>query len=118
MAINQKDLQSQTKQLANCLTDVKEAVESLSFSSSNVLASYKTNDIDEITTGNGTFYIGKMRPDGKWLIERVEKTSASEEDYDTQFANLSNNGTQTTYTSAWSNRLTLTYEKLSSLSNL
>lgn len=78
----------------------------------NLFANYKTQDVDEVLN---VTYIGKLTPNGKYLIERVTDNSG---DLIIQFANISNNPTQFTYSNAWGNRITLTYNLISSLTGL
>lgn len=59
---------------------------------------YSVNDIEEGTTS----YFGKTDSDGNWLVMQVTADEIS-------YATVLNNGSVTTYTDAWSNRLTLTY---------
>lgn len=64
----------------------------------STLADFSTNDLDE----GATSYFGKTKPDGTWLVQRLTDTSVS-------YATVTNNGSVTTYTDAWTDRLTLTY---------
>jgi hypothetical protein len=66
--------------------------------SSSTLADFSVNDIED----DATSYFGKTKPDGTWLVQKVTDTSVS-------YATVTNNGSVTTYTDAWTNRLTLTY---------
>jgi hypothetical protein len=59
---------------------------------------FKVNDIEEDTTS----YYGKSKANGDYLIQKVTATSVS-------YATESNNGSVTSYTDAWTNKLTLTY---------
>lgn len=63
----------------------------------STLADFSANDID-VTSG----YYGMTKPDGTWLV--LKKTEAL-----VSYATVSNNGAVTTYTNAWTNKLTLTY---------
>lgn len=78
----------------------------------NLFANYKTQDVDEVAN---ITYVGKLTPDGKYLIEKITDNSG---DLLIQFANISNNQLQFTYSNAWGNRLTLTYNLISSLTGL
>ena len=66
--------------------------------SSSTLADFSVNDIEEDTTS----YFGLTKPDGTWLIKSLTATSVA-------YATVSNNGTVTSYTDAWTDRATLTY---------
>ena len=68
--------------------------------SASTLADFSVNDIEDGTTS----YFGKTKPDGTWLVQKVTDTSVS-------YATVSNNGTVTSYTDAWTNRATLTFER-------
>jgi hypothetical protein len=61
-------------------------------------AVYATNDIEEDTTS----YFGQTTSDGTWKIIKLTDTSVS-------YATVTNNGTVTSYTDAWTDRATLTY---------
>ena len=78
----------------------------------NVFANYKVQDVDEVSN---VTYVGKLTPNGKYLIEKITDNSG---DLIIQFANLSNNPTQFTYSNAWGNRITLTYNLISNLTGL
>ena len=80
--------------------------------SENVFANYKTQDVDEVSN---VTYVGKLAPNGKYLIEKITDNSG---DLVILYANLSNNPTQFTYSNAWGNRITLTYNLISSLTGL
>lgn len=67
---------------------------------------YVANDIEE--TGNLT-YIGFENLDGDYFIQKIDSTSGKS----IRFGTLVNNPTQTSYSNAWTNRATLTYETYS-----
>jgi hypothetical protein len=58
-------------------------------------------------------YLGKVKADGTWLLQRFSATTGQ-----MRYANVSNNAGVATYTSAWANRLTLTYSPFQELSNV
>ncbi len=62
------------------------------------VASYQVNDIEEATTS----YFGFSTTAGDWLVKELTDTSVA-------YATVSNNGTVTSYTDAWTDRATLTY---------
>lgn len=62
------------------------------------LADYSVNDIEDDTTS----YFGFTKPDGTWLVKELTDTSVA-------YATVSNNGTVTSYTDAWTDRAVLTY---------
>lgn len=66
--------------------------------SASTLADFSTNNLDE----GATSYFGQTKPDGTWLVLKVTDTSVG-------YATVSNNGTVTSYTDAWTNKATLTY---------
>jgi hypothetical protein len=68
--------------------------------SASTLADYSVNDIEEDTTS----YFGYTKPDGTWLVKSLTDTSVS-------YATETNNGAVTSYTDAWTNRVTLTYQR-------
>lgn len=75
------------------------------------LKDYILQEPDDYTTTNVT-YLGKMKTDGTWLITKIDSTG----NFDTfRYANVSNNATRTTYALAWTNRVTLTYGYLNTL---
>lgn len=79
----------------------------------NPVSTYATAAIDEVSST--LTYIGKEKSDGTWLLQRItESGTITTIDY----ANIGNNGAQTTYTLAWTNRLTLTYTLLENLINV
>jgi len=81
----------------------------VNISSSDVIDSYKTHDIEEDGT---TTYVGKQDVNGTWLIMKIVEVG---DDTDITYANISNNVTKTTYTTAWTDRTTLTYVDISDL---
>lgn len=63
---------------------------------------YQVNNLEDAAT----LYVGKSKSNGTWLIEKfVEATGIK------SYANLSNNGSVTTYSDAWTNRATLTFNR-------
>lgn len=62
--------------------------------------SYQTNNLED----GSTIYVGKTKSDGTWLVEKFVKSTGVK-----TYANLSNNGSVTTYSDAWTNRTTLVY---------
>lgn len=88
---------------------------SASSSSAGVLDAYAVNDVDD--TGSGTTYVGKAKLDGTWLIERLVESGV---DIAKTYANFSNNGSVSpnTYTQAWSDRLTLSYDRIQTLTDV
>jgi len=66
-------------------------------SSSSGATTWGTNDIEDP-------YYGQTTADGTWRILKVTDTSVT-------YATVSNNGTVTSYTDAWTNKATLTYER-------
>lgn len=68
------------------------------------LGDYYTNDIDDYSETN-IMYIGKEKEDGTWLILKIDMNSGTV----IRGATETNNAAYTTYSDAWSNRLSLTY---------
>lgn len=63
---------------------------------------FVTNDLDE---SGSTTYIG--RSNGvNWEVQRIVETGP---DLSVRYATIANNSSYTSYTTAWTNRLTLTY---------
>lgn len=73
------------------------------------LSEYKGQDIEEVTTT--LTYVGKLTTTGLWLILSIDTTTGVV----IRYANISNNSTKTTYTLAWTDRASLTYELLEDL---
>lgn len=76
---------------------------------SNPLDRYITHDVDDASP---ITYVGKMDKNGNWLITKITDTSG---DLDLVYANVSNNSSYTTYSSAWTDRASLTYADLNTL---
>lgn len=68
--------------------------------SASTLADFSVNDIEEDTTS----YFGYTKPDGTWLVKSLTATSVS-------YATETNNVLVTSYTDAWTDRATLTYQR-------
>lgn len=69
---------------------------------------YTNNDID--TPDQNTTYIGQENTDGEWLIQRIVLTGTINA---FRYATIKNNSNKTTYTSAWTARLSLSYGTVS-----
>jgi hypothetical protein len=70
---------------------------------------YSVNNVENAATT----YIGKVTPNGRWLIQRyVDATGVFD------YANLSNNTGTTSYGVAWTNRATLTYAAYETLAGV
>jgi len=75
------------------------------------LKDYILQEADDYTTTNVN-YLGKIKSDGTWLIVKIDSTG----NFDTlRYANVSNNGTLSTYALAWAARTTATYGYLNTL---
>lgn len=59
--------------------------------------------LNDYASGN-PLYVGKVKSDGTWLIQRFNITTG-----EMRYANLSNNAGVTTYTAAWAGRSGLVY---------
>lgn len=71
---------------------------------------WETNDLDDYTTTDVT-YIGKEKADGTWWIKKLDETGNF---LTISHASVSNNNAKTSYTLAWTDRTTLTYEDYAS----
>lgn len=69
---------------------------------------YQTNDIDKVS--DTLFYVGKESSIAEWLLVKIDTTSGAA----LLYASITNNPSYTTYTNAWIDRSTLTYQKFSS----
>jgi hypothetical protein len=97
----------------NKYTDDDKAGLTRLLSNEDIMATYKTNNLDEVSN---VTYIGKAKPGTNlWLIVKLTATGA---DYDLTYANVSNNVSYTTYSAAWTDRLTLTYNQASAITGL
>lgn len=66
---------------------------------------YATNHLDDYTTTSVT-YVGQEDKDGTWKIIKIDETGNFPV---FTYASISNNATKTTYSDAWTDRVTLTY---------
>ena len=80
--------------------------------SASPLATYVTNDIDDGDTTTDIVYIGKEDKDGAWAIQKIDSTTSTLPTF--QYATVTNNAGTTTYSTAWTNRASLTYQDISS----
>lgn len=76
-----------------------------------ILNTYAFHDLDEAAAG--ITYIGYKDGNGAWLIKKMDESATP--DIQMLYANESNNVTHATYTSAWTNRATLTYNEIDAL---
>jgi hypothetical protein len=83
------------------------------FEEAMVFQNYQVNELDD--AGGGVTYVGKAKVDGKWLIEKLTETG---DDLAKVYANESNNIGTTTFTTAWTNRASLTYGQIQTLTGL
>ena len=81
------------------------AVETGLATSSNqlVLNSYSTNEVS--STVASVTYVGKEKGDGSWCVMKLDETTGMVITY----ATVTNNAGVTTYSDAWTNKATLTY---------
>ena len=68
---------------------------------------FSTNDVEEASSS--LTYVGKEDADGQWALVKIDESS----DTSIQYATVSNNPTKTTYTTAWADRASLTYQNYS-----
>jgi len=73
----------------------------VTFSSSTDPKDFYVYDIEDGTTS----YFGSTNVSGAWMLKSVSDTLVS-------YATVTNNGTVTSYTDAWTNRATLTYGRI------
>ena len=66
-------------------------------------SSYQMNDLDEAS--DTITYVGKVKDDGTWLVVKIDSTSG----LSMRYANNSNNQSTTSYSTAWTNRASLSY---------
>lgn len=74
----------------------------------NTFDLYQLNDLEDAATA----YFGLSDKDGKWLIKRFIDIGGT-----MRYANESNNPTVTTYSTAWTGRVTLNYGLFGTLTN-
>ena len=67
------------------------------------LGVYKLNNVE--TASSTVTYLGTESPDGNYLIKKIDTSSGVAITY----ATIANNASVSTYSSAWSQRATLTY---------
>ena len=75
----------------------------LNWTGGAALAAYQTNDFIEATSTQ--LYLGKQTASGAWLVMSIDTTSGVV----IRYATVTNNPATTIYTTAWTNRATLTY---------
>jgi len=78
-----------------------------SFGGGAALSDYMTNDVDEATST--LTYVGKEDGDGNWAIQKIDESSGTSITY----ATVTNNSGTTSYSTAWTNRASLTYNDYS-----
>lgn len=83
------------------------------FEEQMVFQNYQVNNTDD--AGGGVTYVGKAKIDGKWLIEKLTEAA---DDIVKVYANESNNIGTSAYTTAWTNRASLTYGQVQTLTGL
>lgn len=80
----------------------------------DMFANYKVYQTDDAGL---TIYVGKIKASsGAWLIEKYVDDGTG--DLTVTYANVSNNGSYTTPTTAWTNHTTLTYAAIDTLSGI
>lgn len=78
--------------------------------SAGTFSDYKTNDLD---TAGTTQYVGQAIPNSDiWLITKIVTTV---DDYTLAYANVSNNASYLTYSTAWAARASLAYSAIKDL---
>ena len=69
----------------------------------NALGEYVVNDTTDTT--QTVYYVGREDPDGDWYIQKVDQTSGNS----IRFATHTNNSGYSSYSTAWTDRTSLTY---------
>lgn len=95
------------------VADHETRIDALEGGGDNVFELYQVNEIDDV--GGGVTIIGKAKPDGTWLLEKLTESAG---DISKVYANESNNVGTTTFTTAWTNRASLTYGQIQTLTGL
>lgn len=108
-----RDLYEQNSDV-NRFSDVDKANLDRLVDNEDIMSKYSTNDVDTVSS---TTYVGKALPNSAtgWLIQKVVDTSG---DLTITYANVSNNGSYTTYSTAWAARLSLTYGAIETLTGV
>lgn len=75
----------------------------------DILTPYALNNLEDADP----MYIGKVLPDGRWLLQKFGKTSGV-----MTYANVSNNPSISDYSSAWTARASLNYGTYQSLTGV
>lgn len=75
------------------------------YSKSQTIPGFSVQEVDQ-TVAN-TIYVGYEDVRGNWLVKKVDKTVTDVTSIG--FATQRNNSSYTTFSTAWSNRLTLDY---------
>ena len=75
------------------------------------ISEYQLNDIDNGNTTTDVVYLGMEKGDGSWCVKKIDNTTAATPAF--QYATVANNGAVTTYSSAWSQIASLTYNDYS-----
>lgn len=70
----------------------------------NALGQYQTNDTSN--TELSPYYVGKEDDDGDWFVMKVTTTAGA---ISIRYASHKNNNSYTTYSTAWTDRTSLTY---------
>lgn len=108
-------LQAEVDSLEALTTDHETRIDTIEATSGggNVFELYQVNEVDD--AGGGVTYVGKANTSGDWLIEKLTEASG---DITKVYANLSNNVSFGTFSSAWTNRATLTYGQIQTLTGI
>ena len=77
--------------------------EALKRITTNALGEYNVNDLEEV---GSIQYLGKEDSSGDWYIQKIDSTSGKS----IRYATINNNTSITSYSDAWTNRATLTYD--------
>ena len=70
------------------------------------LGKYVTNDVDDVTVSDVIFVGKETRGGDEWLVIKMDMSSGMS----VRYATKTNNPSYTTYSAAWSQRTSLTYE--------
>lgn len=73
------------------------------------ISSYTLNNIDDESTATSITYLGKAKDDGTWAIQKIDETNSALPVF--TYATVANNVSTTDYSTAWTNRASLTYSR-------
>lgn len=69
----------------------------------NALGEYNVNDME---VSGAVTHVGKEDPDGNWYIQKIDESSGTS----IRYATIKNNANYTTYSTAWTDKASLSYD--------